>query len=204
MWACLLCRIITNLKAVRTLQRDNLPMEAATLLRSGLESTFWLGAVTREQSFLDKVIKQDNQSRKSLAQHVLKHPFHVSQLSVETVEAVRQRCLNKNPDGGLGYWKIEDVAAAAGMEIFYPSYVSLSTQSAHPSAASLDKHATIRDDEVIDIALVPKEADWEEVISLAASLPMFAGHFLDELFPRSERVWPNRLWARYENLHKAA
>jgi hypothetical protein len=196
--ACLLCRVTTNLTGVRILHRSKLPLEADTLLRSGLESIFWLGAISRDSAFIEKIKKQDNQSKKLLAKNVLKHTVHLTQLSADTIEAVRQRGENKTPDGGLGRLEIEEAATAAGLEAFYPTYLSLSNQSAHPSAASLNKHLTLENDELSTIDLVPNEPDWLETMSLAAALVLYTGHYLNEIFPRAERAWPDRLWARYK------
>jgi hypothetical protein len=167
-------------------------IEASTVLRSCMESVFWLGAISRDPGFIDKIVRQDNQSRKSLAKHVLKHPLHLAEFDESTILELRKRGENSAPEGGLARLEILDAATAAGLESFYPVY--------HPSAASLQKHVAFDQHGELDaIDCTPrKDADWLETISLAGALVFHAWFFSREIFPNRGAAWPDELWQRYK------
>jgi hypothetical protein len=170
--AALLCRVISNLTGLQILHRHRLQAEAATLLRSCLESVFWLGAISRDAEFIDKIVKQDNQSKKTLAKNLLKQPLHLEQLDIVTIEALRSKLEDASPEGGLGRLEVFDAATAAGLASFYPIYLSISNQSAHPSAASLQKHVTF--DKTSELAAIEcrlsNEAEWVQNLEVHAGL----------------------------------
>jgi hypothetical protein len=203
--AALICRIFTNLTGIQILYRQQLPTETATLLRSGLETIFWLGAIAHDDAFIEKVVQQDNTSRRSLAKNLLNRPLHTGQLDTEQMKALRLREQNKSPDGGLGKLDVVQAADAAGLGDWYPVYLVYSNKSAHPSAASLEKHLEF--DAVGDlvgfVAAPPSEQEWLQIMTDACGLIFQTWHFLNEIYLNPERGWPEKLMERYHELVKA-
>ena len=196
--ACVLCRIATNLKAIDKLYNENMVLEANTILRSCMESVFWLGAISRQPGFVDKIIKDDDARRRNLAKNVLKIPDTLLELTQSDKEALIERRDRKIADPDPLGVTVRSAAAASGLDDLYSIYLTVSNESAHPSAASLNRHLILNQaQEIIGINLEPVSQEWELSMSLACDLLFYTKIYANEIFTDGATDWQENLWQQY-------
>jgi hypothetical protein len=136
----LLCRTANNYAGARELLEKDFVVEARTLVRSCYENLFWIaGLQAQGRTFIDKMILSDATNRIKRGRALLEwarqnggRPFEntladfISQLDSETPVK--------------GDVNFADLATAGNIKGAYIIYRVLSTDAAHPSAVSLDRH----------------------------------------------------------------
>lgn len=135
-------RGLSNIQAAIVLVERGLTQESETLCRSGLETVFYLGAVLRDPTFIDSLIKDHSARRKTLANAILS-------LDEAFSDDVRSKVATflkeiESPDDEKEKVKTIGIFSAAKSaelkDIYETYYRTLSNDSAHPSIASLDRY----------------------------------------------------------------
>jgi hypothetical protein len=112
------------------------------------ENLFWAAALAKKGSaFVEEMELDDITNRKARAGGLL--DWAKAQASapdfVDTLESFKTGLVDDH--GKTWGIKLDQAAAAGGVKDLYIVYRELSTDAAHPSAASLSRHVTLEDDE---------------------------------------------------------
>ena len=90
-----------------------LPIEAATMTRTALDSLFMLGAALYDPEIEGKLESQHMASGGALARCLLEDPTHFANLSPEERKTLKQRVETPKPKGGWKRIDAEDMAKQA-------------------------------------------------------------------------------------------
>jgi hypothetical protein len=138
----LLARTVGNFEGALSELSNNRIVESRTLVRCCWENLFWTAALAKKgDEFVQKVIADDAFSRHRRGKRLLQ--WSKTQASPRDFERKLEEFLEdyeeKNPDkAAIQHATAADVGAVKGGYIIYGE---LSTDAAHPSAVSLDRHA---------------------------------------------------------------
>lgn len=137
----LLARTVGNFEGALSELSNNRIVESRALVRCCWENLFWTAALARKgDEFVKKVIADDAFSRHRRGKRLL--DWSKAQASPRDFESKLEEFIKdheeKNPDkAGIQHAAAADVGAVKGGYIIYGE---LSTDAAHPSALSLDRH----------------------------------------------------------------
>jgi hypothetical protein len=138
----LFTRSLSNFQGVILMAERGMIVEARTLARSCLESTFCLAAmVCGKEDFADEFRRATLQSRKARANFVLKEPDRLQFTDMESVDRLRSYAeeLNKYPEN-LTSLNFEQLSVRVGLADMYLFYRQLSADAAHPSIEALSRY----------------------------------------------------------------
>lgn len=144
----LLARTLGNLKAVVMLLEGDQIVEARTISRSAYENLFWIAALVRKGAvFIDAMELDDITSRKKRATQLLEWAKARGQIEgfQANLEAFRDGLWEEH--GKTESIVLLQAALDGGVGDSYIIFRELSTDAAHPSAASLSRHVTINEGE---------------------------------------------------------
>jgi hypothetical protein len=134
-------RGLSNFQGGILLAERGMTQEARTIIRSGFEGVFYLGAIKKESNFADMLVLDDFDRRKQIARSLLKLPTDAG-LSAEQLSRLTQFLRGIN-DSGIEARSVSviEVARLAGMSEIYDTYYrGLSNDAAHPSITALNRH----------------------------------------------------------------
>jgi Family of unknown function (DUF5677) len=163
--------------------------EALTLARSCLESSFYLGAVSNDQSFIDRLISSDTAHKRKVANWLTSPAAAVIELSADQLDKLRgfvDRVKAAPPKAQP--ITIKAAADTVGLSDTYETvYRDLSDRAAHPSLNALLRHISLdKHGNAVGLRFGP-EADGIEDTILAMTTAMFyAVTGLGSIFPLSE------------------
>ena len=142
----LFTRALSNFQGTVLMAERGMVVEARTLARSCLETTFCLVAMIQGKTeFADEFRRASLQSRRGRAQFILKEPDRLAFTDIESVDSLRKYAeqLEKHPEKLSGL-KFEQIAEKIGLDDMYLFYRQLSADAAHPSIEALSRY--VRDD----------------------------------------------------------
>lgn len=163
--------------------------EALTLARSCLESSFYLAAVSKDQSFIERLISSDTAHKRKVANWLTSPAAAVTELSTDQIDKLRgfidqvKAAPPKAPP-----ITIKAAADTAGLSDIYETvYRDLSDRAAHPSLNALLRHISLdKHGNAVGLRFGP-EADGIEDSVLAMTTAMFyAVTGLGGIFDHSE------------------
>ena len=138
----LFTRVLSNFQGAVLLSERGMIVEARTLARSCLESTFCLAATAKGDSeFLHEMFLEDMNSRKKLANWLLRRDHLLEH--VEGAAENRLREFVGNLDKDLAKFSprgIEDMAKRGDIHNMYLYYRILSGEAAHPTFTALMRY----------------------------------------------------------------
>ncbi|MFO1024686.1 MAG: DUF5677 domain-containing protein [Acetobacteraceae bacterium] len=177
-------------------------VEALTLARSCLETSFYLAAIVRDPAAIEGMIGSDAKHKKKITRWLTGPGAAAADLPHEQTERLRAFLLRAATDGPAP--GIADVARKAEMsEIYETVYRDLCDRAAHPSLNSLLRHVTQdAHGNVVGLRFGPETADTREVV-LALVTSMFpAIHGLGKIFPIADDFTHefNGCWETYVQL----
>ena len=133
-----------SFQGVILLAERGMVVQARTLVRSVIEDSFVAAALTTEPDKVIQMLKDGHEaSRRFQADFILAQGLGPGDMDRETLEEAIDKMDDKARFLNLG-----KVAGLSSMLPQYLSYMRLSSDAAHPSAASLQKHVAVRDDRV--------------------------------------------------------
>ncbi|OAJ56900.1 hypothetical protein A6V36_32430 [Paraburkholderia ginsengiterrae] len=138
----LFTRTLSNFQGAILMAERGMIVEARTLARSCLESTFCLAAMEcGKEDFANEFRRATLQSRKARANFILKVPDRLQYTDVESADRLRAYAarLNEYPED-LSSLKFEQLAERVGLADMYLFYRQLSADSAHPSIEALCRY----------------------------------------------------------------
>ena len=200
---CLFCRITTHLKALEVLYANDLALEADTILRSCVESVFWMGALVNQPDTVKKMENEFEYQKYSMRKRILNADPALMKLDDQTrkdMELAQQgKRMNKKD-----LLKLFEVAERAKLAEMYVPYSRLSNSAVHASINSLNRHLILDEERKhrTFTALV-SNPDWDAVFHLACSVTLFTKHFLSDRFNTPGRDWETDIRKRFQELHVA-
>jgi hypothetical protein len=198
----LFARGLSSFQGGVLMMERGMSVEALTLARSCLETSFYLAAIVRDPAAIEGMIGSDAKHKKKIARWLTGPGAAAAELSQEQAEKLSAFLLRAATDGPSP--GIADVARKAEMsEIYETVYRDLCDRAAHPSLNSLLRHLT-QDPQghVVGLRFGPETADTREVI-LALATSMFpAIHGLGKVFPIADDCTHefNECWETYTQL----
>jgi hypothetical protein len=143
----LLCRSLSSVEATALLLDNDMVVEARTLVRTIYENLFYVAALAVEGAeFVEKLEFDDLHSKKARAGGLLDFAKTQSERSdfYDELEAFRAELIAR-PEKTYSI-KFEQAARSGGVLPGFIVYRELSTDAAHPTAASLSRHIIRSDD----------------------------------------------------------
>jgi hypothetical protein len=143
----LLCRTVNNYAAARELLEKDFVVEARTLVRCCYENLFWIASLNTEgPKFIEQMIMADATHRIKRGNALLEWARASGGQSFEsTLDAFLQKLESETPK--KGDVNLFEAAKSGNIKAGYIIYRVLSTDAAHPSAVSLDRHLQYDDGE---------------------------------------------------------
>jgi hypothetical protein len=142
----LFTRTLSNFQGAVLMAERGMIVEARTLARSCLESTFCLAAmVDGKADFANEFQRATLKSRKARAEYILMEPGRLAFTDVESADKLRAYAeqLKNHPEPLRGL-NFEQIAAKVGFADMYVFYRQLSADAAHPSLEALERY--VRED----------------------------------------------------------
>ena len=140
--ALLFVRMLSNFQGVVVTAERGMIVEARTLARTCLESTFALVAGVKDQeAFVPKMIAHAMEHRSKAANWLLGRANRKDFLATTSEEKLREFLAKLGDDGELlATFAIIDMARRAQLEDMYIFYRVLSGDAAHPTIDALDRY----------------------------------------------------------------
>ncbi len=163
--------------------------EALTLARSCLESSFYLAAVSKDQSFIDRLISSDIAHKRKVANWLTSPAAAVTELSADQLDKLRgfvdqvKAAPPKAPP-----ITIKAAADSAGLsEIYETLYRDLSDRAAHPSLNALLRHISLdKQGNAVGLCFGPEADGIEDTIFAMTTAMFYAIIGLGGIFSHSE------------------
>jgi hypothetical protein len=195
-------RCLSSFQGALLMVERGMTIEALTLARNCLESSFFLGAVVADAGFADRLVQSDTAHKKKVATWLTSKDAAVTELSPEQIENLRG-FLDKLKTAGapVAPLSIKQAADAAQLSAIYETvYRDLSDRAAHPSLHSLLRHIELDDHgNAVGLRFGPDAKDLTETI-LAMTTALFYGIVgMGSVFAQSE--WTGEIDVCWE-IHK--
>jgi hypothetical protein len=158
-----LLRTLSNFKGAVALIDQGLIVEARTLVRCCFENLVWIGGLdAKGADFVQEMVQDEIQSKKARGEWLLE--WSGNQPEEMPWSAGLQKYLHDLKKGFPKPKAINPKVAAAATTIkdVYLFYSQLSSDAAHISITSLDRHVRMRDDNVLD--LIPEASVTEHEV----------------------------------------
>ena len=138
----LLIRVLSNFQGMMLMAERGLIVEARTLARTCLESTFALVAGVKDQEeFVPKMIAHSADHRSKAANWLLNRANREDFLSDDSEAKLRAFLAKQGDDGEtLAAFHIQDMARRAQLEDMYIFYRTLSGDAAHPTLDAISRY----------------------------------------------------------------
>lgn len=143
----LFVRVLSNFQGVVLLAERGMVVEARTLARTCLESTFALVAgVKAQDTFIPKMVSHALDARTKAANWLLDRANRADFLKADSEEKLREYLAKVEADGEtLAAFAIIDMARRSGLEDLYIFYRALSGDAAHPTLDALNRYIDDRE-----------------------------------------------------------
>jgi hypothetical protein len=200
----LFARALSSFQGGVLMVERGMTIEALTLARSGLESSFYLAALARNPTLIERMISSDAKHKRQTVRWLTSPAAASAGLPPEQVQ---QLCdLLKKPVPSAPPLTIQAAAQEAEMsEVYETVYRDLCDRAAHPSLTSLVRHITHNSADKIDsLRFRPDGTDTQGIIlALAAVLPVVIG--VGKIFPIADESTSelNACWELYRQLMSA-
>ena len=174
--------------AVLMIERG-MSVEALTLARSCLESSFYLAAVSNDQGFIDRLISLDTAHKRTVATWLTSPAAAVTELSADQLDKLRGFVDQvKAAPPAAAPITIKGAADMAGLsEIYETVYRDLSDRAAHPSLNALLRHISLdKQGNAIGLRFGPEADGIEDTILAMATAMFYAVTGLGGIFRHSE------------------
>ena len=140
----LLMRSSGSFQGVILLAERGMVVQARTLVRCVIEDSFVAAALTTEPDKVIQMLKDGHEaSRRFQAEFILAQGLGPSDMDRKKLEEAIDKM-----DDKARFLMPKKVAGMSSMLPQYLNYMRLSSDAAHPSATSLQKHVKVRDDRV--------------------------------------------------------
>jgi len=182
----LFVRVLSNFQGMILLAERGLVVEARTLARSCLESTFALVAGVKQQdAFVPKMVSHALDARTKAANSMLERARNSDLISDKSQAKLRKYVDEVKAEGeALAAFATIDMARRSGLEDFYIFYRALSGDAAHPTLDALNRYVDNGDADIgTVIAWGPKcgEGEITETLMMACSFVIASITALNEL-----------------------
>jgi hypothetical protein len=203
----LFLRGVTSFQGTVLLTERGATADARTLVRSCVESLFYLGAVLADAAFVQALVSDDADRRGKLARSLLGLPPG-SGLEREHIERL-ERFLDELAVSGVEARAVKVFGAAkfAQLEQIYESYYrGLSNDAAHPSVTSLNRHVKVKTNgEIKGLHWGPDAKDVADTINNACTAAIYLVSYAQRLVQSQDAFdGLDRCWERYKELVDAA
>jgi hypothetical protein len=131
-------RALSSFQGAVLLVERGMTVEAQTLARSCLETSFCLGAVANDVDFLDQLVHSDTAHKKKVARWLTSRGVNITELSAEQIDKLKGFLENLKSSGVIADpIQMKQAADKAGLtDIYETVYRDLSDRAAHPSLNS--------------------------------------------------------------------
>jgi hypothetical protein len=179
-------RALSSFQGALILAESEMTVEARTLARSCLESSFYLGAVNNDTDFVDQLINSDTAHKKKVAKWLTSPEAAVTELSEDQIEKVAEFLDHLKSSGAATESIIMRQAAQKARlgDIYETVYRDLSNGAAHPSLNSLSRH--VEQDSggnVVGLRFGPDARDISETILAMTTALFYAISVVASRFP---------------------
>jgi hypothetical protein len=185
----LLARSLSHARAVVLLIDNDQIVEARTITRSVHENMFWAAALVKKgAAFVDAIELDDITSRKRRATGLLHWAKAEGEIAdyQANLEAFRDRLRDEH--GKTDDIKLVQAAEAGGVSHGYIVYRELSSDAAHPSAASLSRHLTLAEDDADAPAFTLQAEPPQDPTEAVDTLELLASALLGVIIAVNEAV----------------
>ena len=152
----LLSRSLSNFQGAVLMAERGMTIEARTLIRSCLESTFFLGALgNKEYDLIERMLRADVVDKKKLADTLHKTPDFLDiadEDMLASLDQMKQRAAAHPAAPKIQY---EELSKKADMQGMYAIYRQLSGDSAHPTISSLKHYLDPAEKAIVSVVFGP-------------------------------------------------
>ncbi len=202
--ALLFMRGLSNFQGAILLVERGMTQEARTLIRGCFETVFCLGAVRKDPTFANALIRDDASRRQRLARLLLKLPDDSSGLDAGHIEkltgfldGLAQSGVQAEP---LQIFRTAELAGLA--DIYDTYYRGLSNDAAHPSVTALNRHVNADESGLIKgFRWGPEVTDVEDTLMTACTAAVYVIHLAKGMLNRDDiSIGLDRCWEEYKRL----
>lgn len=192
----MLARISSNISALDSLYKSQMAVEAETILRSAMETAFWLGGVARKPGFIDDIERDDiyddaERRKRSRAAELLKSGDFAD---VDAKQVAELRRAGSGPKTKA--IDLETLLDSVNLRSWYALYQQLSDTAAHPSMNSLSRHLAETPDGTVMVRMRDLNSDWRSTLLLACEVTLLTKMLRDEIFPPDSEDWSSPIHDR--------
>jgi uncharacterized protein (DUF4415 family) len=187
----LFTRALSNFQGTILMAERGMVVEARTLARTCLESTFCLAAIVKGDSdFTEKMLRDEFANRKKKANWLLSVPERLQHCKPDAMQRLREYVENLNDTwDSLSALGIEEMARTAGLHDLYIFYRELSGDAAHPTITALNRYI-VNDEghEVREIRWGPKcnPSEIADTLNIACHVFIASCAAINEMIPNDE------------------
>lgn len=194
MAAC--ARIASHLQSILSLHEKDFSLEAEIVLRSAMETVLWAGAIVRCPEFVELVRLDEGHHRRGLAKRILANVDDNWNLLPEDMERLQGvSSLERDERSKLAP---RDVATYANLPDLYELYYLLSTNAAHPSSISLDRHWQFdAHGNLIHFQPRPRDSNWDTIFRYCCVVACQTAELIGE-YRKVPLEWPAELMRQCE------
>jgi hypothetical protein len=195
-------RALSAFQGALLLVERGMTVEALTLGRSCLESSFYLGAVATNASFVDRLIRSNTAHKRKVANWLTSRDAAVTELAPDQIEKLRGFLNNLKSSGVAAVPLTIKLAADTAhlSDIYETVYRDLSDRAAHPSLNSLLRHVELdAHGDAVGLRFGPDTKDIKETILAMTTALFYAVVGMANTFAQGE--WGSEIDACWE-IHK--
>ena len=186
-------RALSSFQGAVLMIERGMSVEALTLSRSCLESSFYLGAVAHSPDFIERLISSDTAHKRKVATWLTNPAAAVAELSADQLEKLRGFLVNlKAAPAKAAPVTIKSAADTAGLSDIYETvYRDLSDRAAHPSLNSLLRHISLdAHGNAIGLRFGPETTGVGETILAMTTALFYAVTGMGSVFPHGGECGP--------------
>jgi hypothetical protein len=191
-------RALSSFQGAVLMIERGMSVEALTLSRSCLESSFYLGAVAHSPDFIERLISSDTAHKRKVATWLTNPAAAVAELSADQLEKLRGFLVNlKAAPAKAAPVTIKSAADTAGLSDIYETvYRDLSDRAAHPSLNSLLRHISLdAHGNAIGLRFGPETTGVGETILAMTTALFYAVTGMGSVFPHGGNAVPKLMLA---------
>ena len=203
----LFMRGISSFESAVLLVERGLTQDAKTLARGCFETAFYLGALRKDPTFIDDLIRDDADRRGKIARALTKLPedsgLDVSQINLLRAFDESIKASDIQPKA-IGIFAAAERAEL--VDIYNTYYRGLSNDSSHPSITALNRYVeSLPSGAIVNLKWLPNPTDLEDAANNICTAAIYIIAYANEFF--GDGGTPQSLadaWQSYKGLVEAS
>ena len=159
----LFLKILNGTQSAVILMKYGLDIEANTIIRTALESLYWLVAIIKHKSFYTKFIDTNGKTKNDFAERIRKYP---KRYHPDVVESYKDYQPSQTINTDFSPLRVETVAYSAELKESFDNAYSILCLSSHPDLKNIeDRYFVIENSEIVALDSLPSTRDIKVILS---------------------------------------